>query len=139
MLTKIKMIVLAITHLLVAVIVFMGFYYLKYRPTRNANERLTATNVELRKQCKTKDIIINSVWEKYYQLAGMPRYQIDNHLDRIKVKRGSKLEFVPSSLMMIQDSLKLKEGDSIILQNRTILPLNDQRHWWQFWKERQPP
>ncbi len=142
MIGRIKLIALAITHLLFAIIVLTGFYYLKYRPVRNKCQKTAAANIELRKQIGKQDTIISVVWERYYRLASQPRYQIDQHLDRIKIKRGSTLEFVPNAIMQVQDSLQFNLSDSIKLQIPIVDTLNEKyrSHWWQFWrKKRQPP
>lgn len=134
------------THLVAVLIAITGFYYLKYRPVRNAYYVEKATNIELQKQLQARDNALSFISLKYYELAGMPRYQIEQHLDRIKVKRNSSLEFVPNAIMKIADSLSSIESlaykDSLII-NTDIQSIEQQeavkdyRHrWWQFWKKR---
>ncbi len=129
------------THSFVALVVLLGFYYLKYRPKRTVAQEAVAVNAELRKQMVEKDTVIARFSREYFKLAKIPRYSIDQHLDRIKVKRNSKLEFVPTSAMVITDTLKTQGNDSLILDQRFLKDTIKQRnHWWQFWrKKRQPP
>lgn len=133
--TNLKTIVQILTHLAAVVVALTAFYYLKYRPVRNEYQSAKALEQELRKQVKAKDLIIDAVWSEYYKLAKVPRYSIDQRLDRIKVKRNSSLEFIPNVAMTITDSVKLYEGDSVIIK-----PPDDSskyRHrWWQLWKKR---
>ncbi len=127
-------------YTVVAVVVFIAFYYLKYRPTRNKYHAVKSANVQLQKQLQEKDKTIKAVWLKYYELSKMPRYQIDQHLEKIKVKKGSKFDFIPKAIIEIKDSTKTTEIDSLIIKRKSAVPVeNKQRRWWQFWKaEREP-
>lgn len=130
-----------VTHVVVTAIALLVFYYLKYRPIRNECQATKAANIELRKQVEAKDLIIDAVWTEYYKLAKVPRYSIDQHLDRIKVKRNASLDFVPAAAMTITDSVKLQEGDSIIVNTKMLRQAQHdsakyRQHWWQFWRKR---
>ncbi len=112
-----------VLYIIIAGAIFAGggtvMYYAKYRPLRKKSDGLEATNKQLKKQLAEKDTIISIVWNNYTELAKMPKYQIDQHLDRIKVKRGSKLNFAPNALMSVVDSVApLMQGDSIIINTK---------------------
>ncbi len=129
-----------VTHSFVALVVLLVFYYLKYRPKRTVAQEAVAVNAELRKQMVEKDTVIARFSREYFKLAKIPRYKIDQSLEGLKVKRNSKLEFVPTAAMDITDTLKTEGNDNIILKQSPLVETkNYRKHWWQVWKKRQPP
>lgn len=128
-----RKIIRIVTHVVVAVVALLVFYYLKYRPIRNEYQAIKAVNISQKKQLENKDTLIAVMRKEYNTLARVPRYAIDQHLDRIKVKRNSSIEFVPTAAVVVADSANLNKGDSIVInigaENET-----QRKHWWQFWK-----
>lgn len=115
----------------IAILLFSGgvaaLYYVKYRPVRNELISLRATNKELKKNLETQKFMKSLILEEYAKLANLPRYQIDQHLDKIKIKRGSSLDFSPDAMLTVLDSVKsINEGDSttIILPDTVIKKRN---------------
>ncbi len=139
MIGKIKWILLIITHLGFASGVLFWFYREKYEPQKTEATKASATIKELRERIVVQDTIIARKDREYAELAKIPRYKIDQYLRGVKAKRGGKVEFVPSAVMKITDSLKLQEGDSIILQPKPFSEVKYRRHWWQYWRKKQPP
>ncbi len=86
-------------------------YYGKYRPLRNRAISLESENKQLREH-------LSILYKDYVEMANTPRYKIDQHLDRIKIKKGSKLNFAPDALMQVVDSMKSNNVDSVVLPQK---------------------
>ncbi len=114
-------------YVIIAVVLFAAgggtMYYVKYRPLRKESNKLEATNKLQKKQLAEKDTIISVVWRNYVELAKMPKYQIDQHLGKVKMRHGSRFNFAPNALMSVVDSVApLMQGDSITLELKAEKP-----------------